>query len=104
MTASDKPNKRLYTSQHPYVEENVGAPYAYTMNISDLDLLSMTVRSILDSDPQPFIHAMNSANGYVDNLKLIFDKRNIKACSTASPVAHPNNRVFDSYEAFKDSM
>lgn len=99
----NKPNKRLYTSQHPYIEENFGEPYAYTINITDLNSVSKTVRAILDADPKPFIHPMNSAKGYVDNLNTIFDIRNTKDCSDVLPVAHPSNPVFDSYEAFEQN-
>lgn len=47
-----KPTLRKLTSQNPYMEEFVGQPYCYTINITDETLLRNTLKEIQQMKPQ----------------------------------------------------
>ncbi|XP_057292229.1 alpha-1,6-mannosylglycoprotein 6-beta-N-acetylglucosaminyltransferase A-like [Hydractinia symbiolongicarpus] len=49
----DKPTLRKLTSQSPYMEEFVGEPYCYTIDIKNETLLRLTLQKIKDMKPLP---------------------------------------------------
>ena len=100
LTLSNKPNDRLYTSQHPFVREYIQKPYAFTIDITEVNVVVDTVRTILASNSYSYIHPSHTVHAYVKNLIQIFDNH-VANCNTSHvPLAHPKNRMYQSYEDY----
>lgn len=95
-----KPTRFPYTSQHPFIEEHIGPPHAFTININNATALKAAVDDILAQTIVPFVHPHHRPDGYVANLRSIFDSLQGNCSNSAMPLKHPGNRVFPSFGAF----
>lgn len=100
------PNRRVYTSQHLFVEQFIKPPYAYTFDTTDSAMLNATIRRIFNSPPiEPFVHPLHQADNYIVNIRKVFDDQH--KCSEGvpekTPKKHPANAVYESFLAFAAS-
>jgi hypothetical protein len=101
-----KPTDRRYTSQHPFVEQYVPRPHAYSIDITNHTLLRSTVQEILSQPPPgPYIHPFHTAAVYVENLRHIFEVKRLECreIEGTGPKKHPGNDVYQSFENFVSS-
>ena len=95
-----KPTRFAYTSQHPFIQEHIGPPHAYTIDINNATQLAGTVQQILANPIEPLVHKHHRPDGYVANLREIVESAHRNCPITKMPVRHPGNRVFESFGAF----
>jgi hypothetical protein len=98
-----KPTVRPYTSQHPFVENYVPEPYAYTIDLSNKTAVDTTMRRIRSWTPTPYRHKYNTESYYVENLRRIFSAQSMCTTATPVPTRHPGNKVYTSWDNWKQT-
>ncbi|XP_019858888.1 PREDICTED: alpha-1,6-mannosylglycoprotein 6-beta-N-acetylglucosaminyltransferase B-like [Amphimedon queenslandica] len=63
-----KPTDRLYTSQVPYLENFVGEPYVYTVNIENDDEVRAAVKKALNANFSSYLPYEFSQQGMMDRI------------------------------------
>jgi hypothetical protein len=100
----NKMNGRLYRSQHSFVEEYIKEPFAYTIDITNITAVTMTVKKILASEPTPFVHPFQTPTAYVENLRNIFEYHSSHCDTGRIPIGHPSNKQYASYDGYLQAL
>ncbi|KAA0196804.1 Alpha-1 3(6)-mannosylglycoprotein beta-1 6-N-acetyl-glucosaminyltransferase [Fasciolopsis buskii] len=73
---SDKPTSRKLTSQHPYLEQHIGEPYTYTVELDDPDQIRQVVKRILNrSEITPYVPFEYTTTGYLERLNALVTRQ-----------------------------
>lgn len=66
-----KPTSRSLTSQSPYLEEFVGKPYVYTVDIKNLTEVNETLKIILKKKAPPFLPLEYTCEGMLERVDAL---------------------------------
>ncbi|XP_028398468.1 alpha-1,6-mannosylglycoprotein 6-beta-N-acetylglucosaminyltransferase A-like [Dendronephthya gigantea] len=66
-----KPTSRSLTSQSPYLEEFVGKPYVYTVDIKNLTEINETLKVILKKKVPPFLPLEYTCKGMLERVDAL---------------------------------
>jgi hypothetical protein len=109
-----------YTSQHPFVEQYIPEPYAYTIDINNHSAVERVILELAtrpSEDFKGYIHPSHTPLGYVQNVFDIFSSMlspvaKAARCdltesivapgqkSRSAPKKHPGNKVYPDFISF----